>query len=273
MSKNESEYREAFIGGGSIYLAGGFENAWINDLDTGVYDLWRLVKEDPGLLIDLFKKHGSILDHKEHPERIQEALDLWRSIQKDTEAKVVPLGYRTLFLNKTCFSGVLTGGPTGGLHQTGKYKINARWAQTKTIQRIMSAHEQLKTCRITNYSYEQVVSESGKDVVLYLDPPYLIKGKQCYEKHFNLEDHQKFAKNVVSCGHRYIVTVDDCVELRSIWTELVDKQCVLTETWLYSMSDFRDKNREGKEMFVVDSKTLSLFPIVHLKKNIMKELC
>lgn len=254
---NELDYREPFIGGGSVFLRSGFENAWINDLDPGVYDMWRMVKETPGELIDLINEYTPIITHENDPDRIKTAIQTWRDIKDDKEHLKVPAGFRSLFLIKTCFSGVITGGPTGGIDQRSKYTLTARWAKDETIKRIRSATKRLQSCRITNYDWEVLVKEIGKNACIYLDPPYLNKGDQCYAFAFTLEDHQRLAKLVSESGHRYVVTLDDCPEIRNIWNKYLPEKCLISETWLYSMSDFRENNRDGRELFIIDEETES----------------
>lgn len=253
---NESEYREPFIGGGSVFLASSFTQGWINDIDPAIYDLWRLVKESPETLTNLIKEHTIILDHQKSPKKIEAALNLWKTI-RDGEGDY-PEGYRALFLIKTCFSGIKSGGPTGGMHQTGKYNLTSRWSPEMTISRINAVHNRLQGVRITKLNYEELVIEAGQDVAIYFDPPYLKKGDQCYDFYFTLEDHEKFAKTVVVCPHRYVVTLDDCEELRDIWSNLVPNHLILSEEWSYSMSDYREENRVGKEMFIVDQRSYDL---------------
>lgn len=255
----EKDYREPFIGGGSVFLASQFQAGWINDLDPGIYDLWRMVKEEPKSLTSLIRKHTKILEHKKDFNKISKALDLWREVKADKEGKKYPLGYRALFLNKTCFSGVQSGGPTGGLHQVGEYNLTSRWAEKMTIERIQNVHDRLQNVKVTNVSYQDLVNLPGDDVSLFLDPPYLQKGGQCYDFAFTLEDHQEFAEVVSKCPHRYVVTIDDCKELRDIWSKLVPSHLILSETWLYSMTDRRDENRVGKEMFISDQRSYDLW--------------
>lgn len=266
---NESEYREPFIGGGSVFLASDFTQGWINDIDPAIYDLWRLVKDSPETLIGLIKEHTAILDHQKLPKKIDAALNLWRSI-RDGEGDY-PEGYRALFLIKTCFSGIKSGGPTGGMHQTGKYNLMSRWSADRTINRINVAHERLKNVRITNSSYEELVTTSGGDVSIYLDPPYLEKGDQCYDFYFTLDDHKKFAKVVAGCPYRYVVTLDDCDELRNIWSNLIPNHLILSEEWSYSMSDFREENRVGKEMFIVDQRSYDLCVSRRSRQKVKRE--
>lgn len=245
------EYREPFIGGGSVYLASRFSSNWINDVDTLIYDCWRMVQEEPEHLIELFRNDSNLLSHNGDPAKIKEAMQYWRDMSEGIVD--IPDGYRALFLNKTCFSGVLDAGPTGGLEQTGKYNLKSRWAEASTVRAITAAHKKLHGCRITNYDFEEVVAQPGRNVGLYCDPPYLMKGKQCYRYAFDLDDHRRLAKSVIDSGHRFVVTVDDEVELRQIWSALgVPDECFIEEQWTYSMSDYRKNNRTGKELFVVD---------------------
>lgn len=257
----EEEYREPFVGGGSVYLSGvQFVNAWINDLDKGVYNLWFMVKNSPNVLISLIQQHGPILNHGRNIDKIKKSIELWSEIKNDVEGKTYPLGYRYLFLAKTCFSGLVESGPTGGYSQKGKYLINARWAEKSTIRKILQASVVLQDCKITNLSWEELVKAPGQDVALFLDPPYLYKGKQCYKHYFTLEDHKSLAKHVTNSGHRYVVTVDNCDELVEVWKCCgVDTKYMLSKEWGYSISAKREHNVIGKELFIVDERSLQIF--------------
>ncbi len=261
LKSKELKYREPFVGGGSVYLASGFENAWINDIDPGVYDLWRMVKEEPTMLIDLIEEHTPILEHRKDKKHIKRAISLWQEVKGDVNHTSYPEGYRFLFLIKTCFSGVVTGGPTGGMNQNSQYPITARWSCRSTIKRIGEAQKVLQTCKITNLPWSEVWDDSEKGISLFLDPPYLKKGAQCYNHSFDIDDHKKLAEKVTSSSCRYVVTVDDCVELRNIWSQCgIPEERMISEEWLYSMTSKRIKNRVGKELFIVsdDAYRLSL---------------
>jgi len=178
---------------------------------------------------------------------------LWNQVKTDTHNNLYAPGYRFLFLSKTCFSGVVTGGPTGGLAQNKNYNLTSRWAKKQTVNRILEAHSRLQDCRITGYNWEKVVKRPGKNVSLYLDPPYLDKGPQCYRESFTLEDHQRLASVVTSCPHRYVVTVDNVPKIRNVWKDCgVPDNRMISENWLYSMSGSRTKNKIGEELFIMD---------------------
>lgn len=271
-----TDYCEVFLGGGSVFLGSSFNRSWLNDKDAGLVDLWLQVQKNPVPIIDLLVEHSEILDHKKDSEKIRRAIKLWRDIQNDTQNKIVSAGYRFLFLNKTCFNGVQTGGPTGGLSQTGEYQLNSRWALDTTIDRLRQSHHKLQGCRITNWDWTQVVEEHSPGRAYFFDPPYLHKGKQCYELDFTLDQHKKFAESVSKMDARYVVTLDDCPELRSIWQSVVPSECLIQEKWLYSMSDHRQKNRVGHELFIVDPASLRIANLTPLRSKVknrtMKEI-
>ena len=75
----------------------------------------------------------------------------------------------------------------------------------------------------------------------------------------HLNNHKKLAEAVVACNHRYVVTVDDCVELRQAWSDcgVPDHRMVPME-WKYSMTASRDKNRTGKELFIMDEESFQM---------------
>ncbi|MHA2279343.1 MAG: DNA adenine methylase [Promethearchaeota archaeon] len=256
----EKEYREPFVGGGSVYLADyHFPNAWINDLDPEVYDLWMMVRDTPMMLINQIEEHTPILDHRRDKHKIKKALNLWNEVRSDTNHKLYCPGYRFLFLSKTCFSGVVTGGPTGGLAQTGNYNLTSRWAKNQTIKRIRFAHEKIQDCKITLGSWQPLIEKPGKDVALYLDPPYLEKGDQCYRFAFTLKDHKELAEAVVVCEHRWVVTIDDIPDLRNVWLSVgVPAKRLVSKFWKYSMDGTRKENRIGQELFVMDKQSYEL---------------
>ncbi len=256
----ENEYREPFVGGGSIYLYGyHYPNAWINDIDPEVVDLWTMIRDDPYELIELIEDHSRILDHRKDKQKIKEAMNLWRQVKSDVNHKTYPAGYRFLFLSKTCFSGMVEGGPTGGVAQNGKYNLTSRWAKNQTIKRIREARECLQDCTITCGSWEVLVEKPGNDVVLYLDPPYLKKGSVCYRYSFTLEDHERLAEVVSKCSHRWLITLDNTPEIYNIWLKCGIPECrMVSETWLYSMTGKRVSNKEGKELFIMDGRSLEI---------------
>lgn len=249
-TRKDMEYYEPFVGGGSVFLASDFSEYSINDVHPEVFDFWRMVKECPYDLVNLIEEHTPILDHRGCKKKSKQAIDLWKRIKEDKNNKQFAPGYRFLFLNRTCYSGIVTGGPVGGMEQKSNYPIICRWSSKRTISAILQAHEKLQNCRITNLKWQDIVKEANSSSAMYLDPPYLEKGFQCYEYAFTLKDHEEFADTMKKCPGYWIVTVDNCSGIKELWRES-DQYVITEEEWHYSMVDKRRKNKLGKELFIV----------------------
>src|ERR1035437_1833570 len=99
---------ETYAGGASVSLsllkAGVISQATIVELDPLVYSFWKSVKDSPGQLCDKI-------------DRIAITLQTWKLFQKYLEPEalgkypITELGFAGLFLNRTCFSGIIGAGP------------------------------------------------------------------------------------------------------------------------------------------------------------------
>jgi DNA adenine methylase len=121
----------------------------------------------------------------------------------------VRLGFATFFLNRTNRSGILSARPIGGLHQTGKWGIDARYDGARLAERIT---------RIGEYSSRVTIcSEDGIDLTarylgdgrsfIYVDPPYLQKGDDLYLDNLNWSDHERLAE-VLKPAQNWMLTYD-----------------------------------------------------------------
>jgi DNA adenine methylase len=188
-------YVEPFAGGfgaGLSLLFNGYMNrVVINDLSPAIYSFWK----------------ACLLHTDEFCRRVECAelsITEWRR-QKEiftnaTTEDVIDLGFSAFYLNRTNKSGVLNGGPIGGIDQGGNFKIDARFNKTALIDRI-SMIARLKS-RITifnedasNIDYSEF--SDGKHLI-YFDPPYYEKGRNLYYDYFNSSDHNRLAQIVSS---------------------------------------------------------------------------
>jgi len=106
---------------------GYIERLLINDLTPGIAAFWR-----------------AILNHADEfiqcVESEEISLDSWHRHQATSLDPIgksdLDLGFATFFLNRCNRSGILTARPIGGLEQTGKWKIDARFNRTGLSARI-----------------------------------------------------------------------------------------------------------------------------------------
>ncbi|CAM3710833.1 DNA adenine methylase [Marinicrinis lubricantis] len=212
-------YVEPFAGGFGIGIGLLCENivqsAVLNDFDTHIYNFWFSVFHHTD---ELLKK---IMDT---PITIEER-EKQKNIYNDDSADVLSDGFAALFLNRVNFSGIIKGGPIGGLAQSGAYKINCRFNKEEIQKRIESIA--LLKNRLSLYNCdasELIINQLGEikhTSFFNIDPPYVIKGSRLYTNYFKESDHRNL-EQVINEHLReipWIITYDDCKLIRDIYKQ------------------------------------------------------
>lgn len=215
------QYREPFFGGGGIGLKLFTANPlvsdmWINDKDVGIVCLWTSVAKHQNALRE------RILAFKPEVDdfyRIKTEL-LAINTMPDNDADVIDVGFKKLVIHQISYSGLGTksGGPLGGLDQKSQYKIDCRWSPNYICKKLAKVNEQLNSIKFTctNLDFVDLIDAPGK-CMLYLDPPYYIKGSELYQHSFTHCDHQRLAHALSKTKHPWVLSYDDCPEIRSLY--------------------------------------------------------
>lgn len=122
------------------------------------------------------------------------------------------LAKSTFYLNRTNVSGVLKGGVIGGLSQTGKYKMNARFNKLEfisRIKRIAAMHDRIVLSQQDGIQFVNSLNRRKMDVFVNLDPPYYENGKNLYLNFYADKDHQELAKCVPNLKKPWMVSYDN----------------------------------------------------------------
>jgi DNA adenine methylase len=208
-------YVEPYAGGVgaglSLLVTGQVERVVINDLDPAIHAFWTTVQSEPGWLIE--RIHKTKLDVTE-----------WRRqreiyVAADT-SDLSQLGFATFYLNRTNRSGVLNGGPIGGLDQTGNYKIDARFNRDGLAERIRILALYADNIIPTSRDGLEVISEyAPKDnVFIYADPPYFEKAGSLYLNAFSATDHEDLARVLNSVADRsWVLTYDNAPQVAELY--------------------------------------------------------
>jgi DNA adenine methylase len=156
-------------------------------------------------------------------------------------------------MNRTNRSGIIKGGVIGGLQQTGKWKIDARFNRESLISRIESIAFRKKDICLYNEDIrtfiEQYIPIYENKTLIYFDPPYFKKGKQLYMNYFGLDDHKSIEsviKKNVACD--WIVTYDNTPEIREIYA--------LYPTMLYDLNYSVSKKCRASELMIFKKDSL-----------------
>lgn len=236
------EYREPFLGGGSVFLAAKqhfghqIQHYWINDLNFDLYCFWFYAQTNLESLVNAVQK-------------IKDTYHNGRELFSDFTAPNLDLSdferaVRFFVLNRITFSGTVE---AGGYSQ----QAFERRFTPSSIDRLHQLANQLSTTSITNNDYETLLFAPGDHVFIFLDPPYLSATKsKLYgrrgELHTNF-NHQRFAKNMAQCPHQWLITYDDSPEIR----RLFDFATIIEWNLQYGMNNYKQEGAAlGQELFI-----------------------
>ncbi|MDO5073795.1 MAG: DNA adenine methylase [Neisseria animaloris] len=163
-SFSKYQYIEPFLGGGAVLFALQPKKALINDFNSELINVYRVIKEYPELLIADLKKH-------------ENSADYFYMIRKlDREDKFyflsdIEKASRVIYLNKTCYNGLYRVNNSGEFNSPfGKYK-NPNIVNEPTI-RAVSNYLNKNNINILNGDYQEILPYLSSNSFVYLDPPY-----------------------------------------------------------------------------------------------------
>ncbi len=213
---NDGWYVEPYAGGAGaaiLLLCGGHvDRIVLNDLDPAIHAFWWAVLHDTENLLRLIAEAQPTLE----TWQIQRAIHAEPHNHSPTE-----VGFATFYLNRTNRSGILRGGIIGGKAQTGKWSMFARFNKPELSQRIRNIAQLRQHISLYNEDAQDLISglqpDLPKNSLIYLDPPYYHKGNQLYRNHYKASDHAAIAAQVGTLSTPWLVTYDNCEEIREIY--------------------------------------------------------
>ncbi len=230
-------YIEPYAGGAgvalSLLLEGYASKITINDFDLSIYAFWHSVVKDSEAFCK--KINDTNID-----------IDTWK-LQKEiqnnkADADLFALGFSTFYLNRTNVSGVIKGGLIGGYHQSGEYKINARFNKPVLIEKIHAIAKHKKKIKVTKKDAFDIIGTATKDSFVYFDPPYVEKANGLYMNFYTPEDHKKIAKKIIenASGFRWLLSYDSNDLIKELYKSYEDRRL----SWGLN---YGSSNRKGTE--------------------------
>lgn len=208
-------YIEPFAGGAAIALDLLFNDVsreiHINDYDPAIYNFWNSIVNESSQFIDMINFTDITIEEWERQ----------RQIICDKSKSSIEIGFAAFFLNRTNRSGILNAGVIGGKKQDGQYKIDARFKKEKLITRIKKIAQFKSRIHIYNFDAVDFINRidniTSEESLIYLDPPYYKKGKGLYRNFYNHDDHILIRDSLASTKHKWIVSYDNCPEIKEIY--------------------------------------------------------
>lgn len=209
---------EPYAGGAGVALSllidEVVEHVHINDVDPAIAVFWRVVTQNTSELIAMIESAQVTIDAWHH----------WRNVMLGNEnATELERGFATLFMNRTNRSGILKGGVIGGKEQAGNYKIGARFMRNELCSRIERIGIFSDRIHVYEEDAHQLLMRCHKFLPLkslvYLDPPYYVKGAGLYRNFYRHNDHVRIAKLLGSKRFRrpWVVSYDNAEQIKDMY--------------------------------------------------------
>lgn len=161
-----NRYYEPFLGGGALLFALQPKEAFVNDLNSELINMYTVVKKNPDLLIKELRKH--LENHSRdyfYNIRNLDRTDDFISLSNVTKAA------RTIYLNHTCFNGLYRVNSKGYFNTPlGRYKN----PNILDVDNICNVNKYLNSSEVNlfNYDYKMLLKKVKQGDFVYLDPPY-----------------------------------------------------------------------------------------------------
>jgi len=208
-SREITEYREPFLGGGSMAIEMTRRlpeeiPIWVNDLYEPLYNFWVQLRDNGDYL------HRELMRAKNfHPDE-ETAKKLFLDAKEQlNEDNTDPKDRAVLFyiINKCSFSGLTESSSFSKAASNSNFSIRG-------IERLPEYSDLIQRWKITNVSYEELVSEETLTFI-YADPPYDIKDAlygHKGDKHRGF-DHAKFADTMDKCLCNVMISYNNHPEI------------------------------------------------------------
>jgi DNA adenine methylase len=211
-------YLEPYAGGAGVALSllvdGVVEHVHINDADPAIADFWRAATQQSDQLVAMVASEPIDMDAWHH----------WRGVMLgNVPGSDLERGFATLFMNRTNRSGILKGGVIGGKAQAGDYKINARFMREELCSRLERIGTHAEGIHVYEEDAHQLLLRCHQFLptksLVYLDPPYYVKGAGLYRNFYKHEDHARIAKLLGSEHFRrpWVVSYDNADEIKEMY--------------------------------------------------------
>ena len=188
--KEYKEFREPFLGGGSvaIYITKMYPdlNIWVNDLFEPLSTFWKCLQDHGDEITQRLEfakqRHPNPMSAQDLFDEAKEYLEL-----DVTERDAIKTAVNFYIVNKCSFSGLSANSSFSKQASDSNFSMRG-------IRRLPEYSELIQNWTITNDRYQQLLTDD-KSIFTYLDPPYEI-GSNLYGRKGDMHksfDHDGFA--------------------------------------------------------------------------------
>ena len=242
--RNYKEYREPFLGGGSvaIHIAKKYPHLdiWVNDLYEPLYNFWCVLRDDSQELSERLKEYKSL---HPTPEKAKDLFDCMKKLLRHPDAIDLYRAVAFYILNKCSFSGLTESSSFSSQASVSNFSMRG-------IEKLPEYSKIIKDWKITNYSYDYLLDYKDSAFV-YLDPPYDIKDN-LYGKKGSMHkgfDHDRFASDCSACDMPQLVSYNSDQLVKDRFVNWSAAEFDLTYT-MRSVGEYMRDQKQRKELLL-----------------------
>lgn len=245
-----TEYREPFLGGGSVALAFAKEHpdtpVWVNDLYNPLYTFWCVLRDNPQ---DLYERIKGYKEDYGTPDLARGLFNLMKVQLNHKEAEDFYRAVAFYIINKCSFSGLTESSSFSPQASVSNFSMNS-------IEKLPEFSELIQNWRITNLSYsDMTLTPPPANTFWFLDPPYDIKdnlygNKGALHKGFN---HQEFHSYMTQGNMKdnWMITYNSNPTLREWYKDYYQTSWELTYT-MRSVGDYMNEQKDRAELLITN---------------------
>ena len=242
--RNYKEYREPFLGGGSvaIHIAKKYPHLdmWVNDLYKPLYNFWCVLRDDSQELSERLKEYKSL---HPTPEKAKDLFDCMKKLLRHPDTLDLYRAIAFYILNKCSFSGLTESSSFSSQASVSNFSMRG-------IEKLPEYSKIIKDWKITNYSYDYLLDYKDSTFV-YLDPPYDIKDN-LYGKKGSMHkgfDHDRFASDCSACDMPQLVSYNSDQLVKDRFVNWSATEFDLTYT-MRSVGEYMRDQKQRKELLL-----------------------
>jgi len=250
--RDYKEYREPFLGGGSVAINITKKyphlDVWVNDLYEPLVNFWKTLQDDGDALYEQLQELKS-----KHPDP-ESAKDLFLK-SKDTinESDQSNLSRACSFyiINKCSFSGLTESSSFSKQASDSNFSMRG-------IHKLPGYTKLIENWKITNGRYQQLLTDD-KTTFTYLDPPYEISSN-LYGKKGNMHkgfDHDGFATICDRFIGPQLISYNSSQLIKDRFKEYQAGEFDLTYT-MRSVGEYMREQKDRKELLLFNYGTEGL---------------
>ena len=242
--RNYEEFREPFLGGGSvaIYVTKKYPglNIWVNDLYEPLVNFWQQLQMFGNDFSNALKQLKITCDSTDKAKQL-----FLVSKEKINDQNVSNFDRAVAFyvVNKCSFSGLTESSSFSEQASNSNFSLRG-------IYKLPDYSALITNWRITNYSYDYLL-DGNMGAFVYLDPPYDIKDnlygrKGSMHKGF---DHDKFASDCSACYMHQLISYNSDQLVKDRFKNWKAGEFDLTYT-MRSVGEYMREQKGRKELLL-----------------------